>query len=166
MSLEMLKDTLGLGARANKYRISLNVADGQIEDVLCKATSLPDLTLGTVEVWNQGRKMFLAGETQFAGTWDVTFYNTSGLELRSVFIAKIETIDSYKTAQKSVSSNSEYMMDISVSQLDSLNNETAQYTLHNAFPTVISAVDLAADTADSVTEFTVTFAYSHWTQTK
>ena len=161
MSLETLKSTLGLGARANKFRVQLSYG-GSDMDVLAKATSLPDVTLGTVEVWYKGRKMLVAGEAQYAGTWDVTFYNTAEMDLRQVFIKEIERIDSYVTEVKSVTSNLEYMKDLYVSQLDSQNQPTKTYTLHNAYPTVVSSVEYGSDTADTITDFTVTFAYSHW----
>lgn len=162
MSLDLLKSTLGLGARANKYRVSLPYNSMQEMDVLAKATSLPDVTLGTIEVWHRGRKLLVAGEAQYAGTWDVTFYNTEDLNLRDIFVQEIERIDSYLTEQKSVGNNADYMKNLNVLQLDSKNNVTREFVLFNAYPTVVSTVDLASDSADTISEFTVTFAYSHW----
>jgi hypothetical protein len=161
MSLETLKSTLGLGARANKFRVNLPYG-GSNMDVLAKGSSLPDLTLGTIEVWHKGRKMLVAGEAQYAGTWDVTFYNTASMDFRQVFIDEINRIDSYKTEVKSVPDNLSYMKDLTVSQLDSNDAVTKTYKLFNAFPTVVSSIDLASETADTITEFTVTFSYSHW----
>ena len=165
MSLEELKSKLGLGARANKYMIAIPYGDGNTMDTLAKGTSLPDVTLGTVEVWNKGRKMMVAGETQYAGTWDVTFYNTEGLDIKKLFEDEIDRIDSYLTETKSVTGNADYMNDLTVMQLNSQNEVTSTYVLHNAYPTVVSAVDLAADSADTISEVTVTFAYSHWERT-
>jgi hypothetical protein len=162
MSLETLKSTLGLGARANKFLVQLNYGDTDM-DVLAKGTTLPDVTLGTVEVWFKGRKMTIAGEAQYSGTWDVIFYNTDDLKFRQIFIDEIAKIDSYDSEVKSVTSNLDYMKDLHVSQLDSLNQPTQSFTLHNAYPTVVSSIDLSSETADTITEFTVTFAYSHWT---
>lgn len=161
MSLETLKSTLGLGARANKFRVSLPYG-GTDMDVLAKASSLPDVTLGTIEVWHKGRKMLVAGEAQYSGTWDVTFYNTDTMDIRQIFIDEIDKIDSYATEIKSVTSNLDYMKDLEVSQLDSQDQVTKTYRLYNAYPTVISSVEYGSDTADTITEFTVTFAYSHW----
>lgn len=162
MSLDLLKSTLGLGARANKYRVNLPYTSAESMDVLAKATSLPDVTLGTIEVWHRGRKLLVAGEAQYAGTWDVTFYNTEDLNLRDIFVEEIERIDSYLTEQKSVGQNGDYMKNLNVLQLDSKNNPTREFVLFNAYPTVVSTVDLASDSADTISEFTVTFAYSHW----
>jgi hypothetical protein len=161
MSLETLKSTLGLGARANKFRVQLPYG-GSDMDVLAKASSLPDVTLGTIEVWHKGRKMLVAGEAQYSGTWDVTFYNTDTMDFRQVFIDEIDRIDSYATEVKSVTSNLDYMKDLHVSQLDSYDQVTKTYTLYNAYPTVVSSIEYGSDTADTITEFTVTFSYSHW----
>ena len=162
MSLEILKARLGLGARANKYLITMNYADAVSVDALAKAATLPDATMGTVEVWNKGRKLMVAGDAAYSNTWDVTFYNDELLTLKKIFETEMTRIDSFDVDTRSVITNAEYMTDITVSQLSATNIPTATYQLRNAFPTAISAVDLADDAADTISELTVTFTYSHW----
>jgi hypothetical protein len=54
------------------------------------------------------------------------------------------------------------MVDMQVEQLDGQNNTTSAYKLYNCWPSNITSVDLADDSNDTVSEFTVTITFSHW----
>ena len=56
-----LKNAINAGARPNKYRVNFTVpstvpvtSDLSQADILCKATQFPAMTLGQIEVFNQG----------------------------------------------------------------------------------------------------------------
>lgn len=171
MSLQKLKSTLGMGARANKYRITFGGApvtlpSGDIIDTLCKGGSIPAKTIGTIEVFSQGRKLMLAGDASFENTWTLTFYNTQDLAIRKAFEDWMTFIDDFENHSRGASNdNNSYMSTgTRVAQLSTNDNSTvtAEYEFHNMFPTNVSAVDLADETNDAVSEFTCDFAYSHW----
>lgn len=165
-----LKNLLKAGARPNKYRIFLNskgegsATDDQM-DILCKATSIPEAAIGVIDVYNQGRKLPIAGDKTYTSTWDVTFYNTQSLEIRAKMEQWMRSIDDVTEHTRDWQNNDQYMADMKVEQLDGQNQIKATYMLYNAWPSNISAVDLADDSNDTVSEFTVTFSFSHWDQT-
>lgn len=157
-----LKSKLGHGARPNKYMITITRIGGSDISTLGKAASLPGKTIGMAEVWSQGRKLPLAGDTAF-DTWDVTFYNDEFLSIRSRVEAWMRDIDDVQYNGSPLPNISGYGADMFVEQLDRTGASSAGvYRFYNAWPTSISAVDLGSDTNDQVSEFTVTFAYSHW----
>ena len=70
--LAELKSAIGAGGRANKYRVNFSVpgtiattSDIQNAATLCKATQFPGMTIGQIEVFNQGRKLMLPGDTTY-----------------------------------------------------------------------------------------------------
>lgn len=163
-----LKQAIGSGARANKYRLQLTIpnavpktADLQTMDVLAIASSFPTKTLGVIETWNQGRKLVLPGDTAYPNTWSVEFYNTEEHNLRRAFLEWMRSIDHF---QDNIHSGMpiEIMTDLSVSQLDSAMNETVRYTFHGCFPTEVGEISVGDDQQDTITRFSVTFAYTDW----
>lgn len=163
-----LKSALGAGARPSKYRVTLSFpgavptsSNQRNISVLAKAASFPSMTIGVIEVFNQGRKLPLPGDTTFTNTWNVTFYNTEDHNIRRDFVAWMASIDHYQDNKHSGVPAS-LMVDASVVQLDSAGNETAKYTFHNLFPSEVAEITLGADTIDAVQEFDVTFTFSDW----
>lgn len=169
MAIENLKSALSAGARPNKYRIIMAIpgytGGDDVVDVLAKSTTLPDVTVGVIPVWNQGRKLNLAGDVAYSGSWDVSFYNTADLELKRAFEEWVKSIDDAQNDIRNNDSIKDYAIDIVVMQLDGRNQPTASYALYNCWPSSIGAVDLADDAADTISEFTVTLTYSHWERT-
>lgn len=177
--LNRLKRELGIGARANKYRVQLAAQNaltgtdiGGLEiDTLCKGGAIPAKTIGTVDVWTQGRKLVIAGDAAYEHTWALTFYTTQDHALRKKFDAWLLFIDDVESHSRAIGDMDEhhddYFAQIAIiQQLDtSTNKVTAEYNFQNLWPTGISALDMADDTQDAVLEFTVDFAFSHWTMT-
>jgi len=167
-TLSLLKSALNSGARANKYRLNFavpgtvkTVSNLQDADILCKATQFPAMTIGQIEVFNQGRKLIVPGDTTYENTWNITFYNTEDHALRRDMIAWMVAADHFQKNTHSGNPSS-IMGEMSVEQLDSAGNPTAKYTFHNVFVSEVSAVDVADDTADTIQEFDVTFTFSDW----
>jgi hypothetical protein len=167
-ALYAIKEKLKAGARPNKYRLHLPSVEGgpsaEDQDILAKAASLPEASIGVIDVYNQGRKLPIAGDKTYSSTWDVTFYNTQALELRGMMEKWMKQIDDVHEHNREWQFNKEYMQDLKVEQLDGQNEVKATYEIYNAWPSNISSVDLADDAQDTVSEFTVTFTYSHWQQ--
>ena len=92
MISELLR-SVSSGARKNKYRVSVPVLDksegsnlSRTINILCTNANLPGRTLTPTELVIKGRKVQLKGETSFDGTWEMTFYNTEDMKVRSYFI--------------------------------------------------------------------------------
>jgi len=171
--LNELKRILGMGARSNKYKIMITapIAGGsEVEiDTLCKGASIPTETVGIVEVYNQGRKLNIAGDRSYEGSISYTFYLTQDHKLRDDFVKWIDFIDNFEEHNRGKNTDighDDYMIDgARVQQLNTSTNEvTANYKFYNFFPTEVGEVELADDNQDQVSEFTVNFSYSHITR--
>jgi len=166
--LAELKSAIGAGARASKYRINFsipstvpNTSNLQDADALCKATQFPGMTIGQIEVWGQGRKLILPGDTAYENSWTVSFYLTEDHGLRKDMISWMKSADHFQNNQHS-GSPSEVMGELSVEQLDSAGNPTAKYTFHNVFVSEVGAVEISDETVDTVSEFDTTFTFTDW----
>ena len=181
-SIEDLRLSLGLGARANLFEVALAfpvsltgnsttdwAGPSQIEitatdvNILVKAAQVPAFTVGVIEVpYKAGRRIKIPGDRTFAD-WTVTVINDENHTARRAFTAWIEMISkgNYNSPTKSVVNN--YFTDLTVSQLNGHGDPIRTYSLINSFPTDVSAVDLSMDSTDTLSEFTVNFQYQYLT---
>ena len=166
--LDDLKTTLAMGARANKYKVMLAAPQGPTDDTLintiCKGGTIPAKTMGQIEVWTQGRKLVVAGDATFENSWSLTFYNTQDLALRNAFDDWLIFIDDMNEHKRGATDHASYMTDgAKIEQLDTSDNSTkATYKFFNMWPVSISAIEMADESIDAISEFEVEFAYSHW----
>lgn len=163
-----LKQALGPGARANKFRVNFNIpaavpktADLSTIDTLCMASSLPQKSIGMIEVFNQGRKLVLPGDTSYPNTWQLTFYNTEEHNIRRAILEWMRSIDHFQDNMHS-GVPIEIMTNLSVSQLDSAMNETVRYTFHCCWPQDMAEISVGDGEQDTITQVAVTFAYTDW----
>ena len=161
-----IESVLGSAGRQNKYRFRFawpsgvegvtNLSDA---DVLAKSTSAPERELGTIDLWNQGRKHVIPGDTAFSNTWSVDFYLGESHEIRYDMIKWQVACDNFHT-NVHTGNPSAIFAELRIEQLDSAGKVTAQYTLHNCFPTTVGEVAYGDDSENSVTEFSVTFSFT------
>lgn len=166
--LAELKNALGAGARANKYRVNFSVpaavpvsSNLQHVDALCKASTFPSMTIGQIEVYNQGRKLVLPGDTTYTNAWTLSFYNTEDHALRKDMIAWMMAADHFQNNTHS-GNPAALMGELSVEQLDSAGNPTAKYTFHNVFVQEVGELAVGDDQVDTLQEFDVTFSFTDW----
>ena len=168
------------GVKPNMYQVSVNwpseldqgkgAPDKDLVNILCKSAALPASNLGVIEVPFRGRTVKIAGDRTF-DTWSATFINDEDLKIRSYFeewLAKINSHENNASPLFRPSSSSEgYMANLSVNQLEKNSTTNGgvirEYTLWHAFPTSVSQIDLAYDSNDQVSEFSVEFQLSYWT---
>ncbi len=155
-------------ARSNKYRLSFTwpygvsgVSSLNEVDVICKSAVAPQRELGVIEVWNQGRKLVIPGDTAFDNTWSVDFYADETHTLRYDLIKWQVACDSFARNLHAGQPDAVFA-ELRVEQLDSAGNVSAQYTLHNCFPTAIGEITYSDDAENQPVEFNVTFAYTEW----
>ena len=155
-------------ARSNKYRVSFAWPTGvqgesslREVDVLAKSGTAPQREIGIIEVWNQGRKLVIPGDTTFDNSWAVDFYADETHQLRTDMVR-------WQVAADDFHENVHYgdpaavFSDLRIEQLDSAGNVSAQYTLHNCFPTTIGEITYGDDSENTPVEFNVTFSYTDW----
>ena len=149
-------------ARPNKYRVVIADLGGDSEvGILAKAASVPGKTVGTVEVYAQGRKVPIAGDANY-DTWSCTFYIQKTFKIREDIEKWMTDIDDYMNNLSNETTLAEYQKEIEIEQLDRKGNVIKTFVLKNAWPTTVGEVTLGADTNDSVEELEVTFNYTHY----
>ena len=169
----------GGGARPNLFEVDLGSFGGaDAPDLgwneqtqkdfrfLCKATSMPTQTIGSVDVPFRGRILKVAGDRTFE-PWSVTVINDEDFNVRSAFEAWSGRINDLTTGEGQVAPNN-YMGSGTVKQL-SRQASTAptasgeavsylqQYKVQDIWPSEIGSIDLSYDSSDAIEEFTVTF---------
>ena len=170
--------TINQGIKPNMFSVDINFPGGsdftngdkQLTNILCKSAALPGSNLGVIEVPFRGRTVKIAGDRTF-DTWTATFFADSNMEIRGLFEDWANSINSHEanTAERFLPNQSTtgYMADLFVSQLekdDQVGGSVIRtYQLHHCFPTNVSAIDLAYDSNDQVSEFTVEWQYSFFT---
>lgn len=167
--LAELKSAIGAGARPNKYRVNFSVpssvptvSDLSTVDTLCKAANFPSVSVGQIELFNQGRKLIIPGDTAYGNTWTLSFYQTEDHAIRRDMIAWLKAADHFQ--DNSHSGNPTAILgELSVEQLDSAGNSTVTYTFHNVFVQEVGEVSIGDDQNDAAMEFDVTFSFTDWT---
>ena len=170
--------TINQGIKPNMFSVDINFPGGsdftngdkQLTNILCKSAALPGSNLGVIEVPFRGRSVKIAGDRTF-DTWTATFFADSNMEIRGLFEDWANSINSHEgnTAERFLPNQGTtgYMADLFVSQLekdDQVGGSVIRtYQLHHCFPTNVSAIDLAYDSNDQVSEFTVEWQYSFFT---
>ena len=154
----------GGGARANQFKVTMPFpgyaqVGGEIEELafLCKATTIPAMTLGTVDIKFRGRSIKIAGDRTFAD-WSVTVINDTNFKVRNAFERWQNGINNMSD-NEGLTNPADYQVDAFVDQLDRNGNTVKSYTLRSLFPTTVGEIALSYDTVDDIEEFSVTFAY-------
>ena len=169
----------GGGARPNLFKVDLGDFGGQgaadlgwensQEDFnfLCKETSMPTQTVGSVDVPFRGRILKVAGDRTFE-PWSVTVINDEDFNIRSAFEAWGRRINDLTTGVGIVQPK-DYMGSGTIQQLsrtatggDINDVSNAQRVLHTyqvqeIWPSEIGSIDLSYESSDAIEEFTVTF---------
>ena len=170
--------TINQGIKPNMFAVDISfpaggdfgTTDKSLTNILCKSAALPGSNLGVIEVPFRGRTVKIAGDRTF-DTWTATFFADSNMEVRGLFEDWANSINSHEgnTAERFLPNQGTtgYMADLFVSQLekdDQVGGSVIRtYQLHHCFPTNVSAIDLAYDSNDQVSEFTVEWQYSFLT---
>lgn len=141
-------------ARPNRYRVNI---DGITNlEFMAKASQLPAATIGILEVPYQGRMIKMAGDRTFE-EWALTVFNDTSMSARKEFDAWQELING-----KESNIGSTVKREASVEQLGRDKQVLMTFKLQGCFPTTLSAVELAFDTNDTVSEFQVSLAYDSY----
>ena len=144
--------------------------DVDLTNILCKSAALPASNLGVIEVPFRGRTVKIAGDRTF-DTWTATFVNDEDMRIRAFMEEWMGEINSHAGNKSSLftpeTSGQGYMAHLLVKQLEKDPTDNGgvirEYKLWHCFPTNISQIDLAYDSNDQVSEFTVEFQLSYWT---
>ena len=128
----------------------------------CRATNLPGQTLTEIPVSFRGRTIYLAGDRTFDDAWTTTFFNDADFAVRTMIERWMNAINDLSEATGLVDPAA-YQTDLHVQHLDRDNRVLKNYRFESAWPTTISQIDLAAEQADAIETFDVTWRYMHFT---
>jgi hypothetical protein len=187
ISINDLKKHLGpgLGLRKNRYMLELPVPliNGSMMNVLCQSAGLPERNINVTEMWHKGRRYVVRGETDYISEYEISIVDDSKMEIRQMFDTWLALVDdsrpnpmhpegSYEIdisnriqnfASKFPGDKScRYQLDINIWQMDRKNNPVYGYKLQNAFPKSVGIVTLEDGDENTLSEFSVTFAFSEF----
>jgi hypothetical protein len=161
----------GGGARANQFKVTLpfpgySAVGGETADLafLCTATSIPGMTLSTVQVPFRGRVLNLVGDRTF-GAWSMTVLNDTDFKIYRGLERWMNGMNSHQENLGLFVDNAgynTYATNVEVKQLNQIGSTVKTYSLKNAFPSALSQIELSYDQATQIEEFTVTFQYDYW----
>lgn len=170
------------GARNNQFKVTLAIPDrvfvsgatgsqtagdssenGMLRKASfhCRATNLPGQTLTEIPVSFRGRTIYLAGDRTFDDAWTTTFFNDADFAVRTMVERWMNEINDLSEATGLVDPAA-YQTDLHVQHLDRDNRILKNYKFVSAWPTSISQIDLAAEQADAIETFDVTWRYMHF----
>jgi len=145
-------------ARANLFQVS--IANFDTSRFVVKAAQIPATTVNTIEVPFMNRKIKVPGDRTFAD-WTVTVMQDEGGELRKHLLEWQNSLQHFDDAASDGTDgspvNAHKSMEISPLNRDGSVNSGGTSILQ-AWPQEIGSIDLSWDNADTVSEFTVTFA--------
>lgn len=166
MDITQFRNKLGAGgARPNQFLVTLTwpalvgAATGD-DSLLVTGAALPASNVNPTVLQYRGREVKLAGERIF-DPWTITIVNSSDMKIRKYFERWSQLMNNRENNGGSIVPTT-YMADLSVSQLDRNESTLRTYNIYNAFPITISEIGLSYSQNDVISEFTVTFQYSHF----
>ena len=159
---------IGGGYRTNQFRVTITPPAGiaigldvRRTSFLCKGTSLPDITIGTMELKYRGRSISIAGDRDTTGDWTTEFYMDTDMMILNALQRWNNGINDFADAT-GVQSMSDYATDLTVEQSDRDGTTLKTYIFRNSWPSVISSIDLASAEDTAIEEFTCTWQYQHF----
>ena len=184
-NINSFKNKLAGGVRPNLFNVRINfptrvkdavgLAQGNALETetsyLCRSAALPASTQGLIEVPFRGRFLKIPGDRTFEA-WTATFYNTKDFKLRRAFELWINAANNsdenvgllgFGEIGGETTGAENYFSDLVVQQ-KSKNKSTdvlREYHLIGAWPTNVSAINLAYDSNDQIEEFDVEFQYQY-----
>ena len=159
---------IGGGARANQFRVTITPPPGiaigldvRRTSFLVKGSSLPAMTMTPIEVPFRGRKIYIAGDREFADEWTTTFINDTDFMIRDAMERWSNGINDLAD-NTGVIAPADYQTDLSVEQLDRDDTVLKSYIFKSAWPTIVAAITLDTAEATAIEEFEVTWRYQHF----
>ena len=159
---------LGGGARSNQYRVSINEPSGvaigldvRRTSFLCSATSLPEVTIGTIPLTIRGRTINIAGDREPPAPWTTTFYNDTDFMIRTALETWNNAINDFAD-NTGLTNTADYATDLSVDQLDRDGTVLKTYIFRSAWPKTITAITLGSAESTAIETFDCTWEYQHF----
>jgi len=151
----------GGGARPNQFRVTFPALGSDFE-FLCRSAQIPALTIGEVLIPFRGRQVYVPGDRTY-DPWTITVMNDRSYAVRSTLEAWMNDLQDIGSTTVSNAIGAAVYRQVIVEQLDRSDRVIRTYTLYDAWPTTLDAIDLAFDTNDQLEEFGCTFRFNYMT---
>lgn len=187
-TIEDLKNALTQPSLASKYEIELslpvllvpllkfddvNTSIGDTLKILANKASLPSVGVSTTKIYHRGNPFTVRGAYTYPDdTWKVSFYNTSDMNLHTLFSKWVYEIDRFDNLLTNslflgnyVGFNSigaGYMTDAKFNIKRPDGSTSATYEINYVYPVRVSEIPYSADSTNTVTVFDVDFAFSRF----
>tara|TARA_Y100001963_G_scaffold105024_1_gene144842 strand:+ start:451 stop:984 length:534 start_codon:yes stop_codon:yes gene_type:complete len=159
---------IGGGARANQFRVTISPPPGiaigldvRRTSFLVQSAQLPAMTLGEVEVAFRGRKIYVAGDRSFEGTWNATVINDTDFMIRNAMERWNNGINDLAD-NTGITTPADYQSDLTVEQLDRDDTVLKSYVFRSAYPLSVGSIDLNVSTDNELETFEIQFRYQHF----
>ena len=164
---EMRSQLTAGGAKPSLFQVQITNPVTGVADIkvpfMCQATSIPESTLGLVEVPYFGRKIKLAGDRTFAN-WQTTIINDEDFLIRDAMEQWSAAINSHVGNLRSgaTAAPSQYKAQAQVTQFSKTGEAIRVYQFNGIYPATIQSIALDWNTNDQIEQFDVTFEYDYW----
>ena len=146
-------------ARPNLFQVTIaGTAPAMDVEMFVKTATLPNTTVGVVEVPYQNRKLKVPGDRTFAD-WTATIMNDESYVVREALLEWQMKITGF-TKFSSAIDVSEAHRAITIQPFDRGGNNSTHKVLVYGWPSEIGTIDLSWETPDAIQEYTVTFSVS------
>ena len=159
---------IGGGARANQFRVTISPPPGiaigldvRRTSFLVQSAQLPAMTLGEVEVAFRGRKIYVAGDRSFEGTWNATVINDTDFMIRNAMERWNNGINDLAN-NTGITTPADYQSDLVVEQLDRDDTLLKSYVFRSAYPLSVGSIELNVATDNELETFEIQFRYQHF----
>lgn len=161
------------GARANQFKVTITfpgeTTNATMEKFtfMCRAASLPGMTVGPAEAYYFGRRVSWAGDRDFQD-WNVRVYNDEDFDVRNAFERWSDRMArlSQNTNTHNDAVDGIYCTKCTVEQLGKDGKVKQTYKFENIWPLDISPIELAWDINNTIEEFDVVFRYDYFETNK
>lgn len=170
-NISEFRNALKGGARANQFYVEISppsVVGGDYSQIryLCKSADVPAFSIAPIVVPFRGRNVKVPGDRTYAD-WTATFLIDPAMNVHKIFDDWSSYIrDTNFTAAdlgSASASSVDYFGTLNVFHTDDKGEVIRKYTLQEAWPNDIGAVDLSYESTDQIAELTVTFQYHYLT---
>ena len=160
------------GARPSLFSVELifpsvltNVPT-KLSKFFIKSASIPASTVGSFDVFYNGRAIKVAGDRTFE-TWETTIINDEDFSIRIALEQWMDLIADHRLnirrkLSKSEGEGSSYKQRIKLTQWTKSGKEAWHYHFIGAFPTALSSIALDWGTASEIEEYTCTWSFDRW----
>jgi len=159
------------GTRPNRFRITGSIPGlGNAQafhetGIYCLASTMPESTVGIIPIPFRGRIYKFPGDRQYS-EWSATLLDDTGNN--ATWQLWHEWSQRFNSHEDNIAFDrthiSEFCADLTIEQLDHQSDAVIKSTqLVNAWPVVVGPIAFDMGSANTLTQFQVTVAYSHYT---